>query len=100
MSLRKAKYFAGCTVVMLVTSWVLSSRAVMLAQVQSASNHNANREDFDRLMTQLSNWGRWGKDDQKGAVNLITPAKRKQALNSVKEGFSVSMERNAEMEPA
>ncbi len=23
-----------------------------------------------------NNWGRWGKDDQRGTVNLITPAKR------------------------
>ena len=23
----------------------------------------------------LSNWGRWGPDDQLGAPNLITPAK-------------------------
>ena len=28
-------------------------------------------------MKDLSNWGRWGKDDQMGAVNLITPAKGK-----------------------
>src|SRR5438552_2921737 len=27
-------------------------------------------------MTELSNWGRWGKDDQAGTINLITPAKR------------------------
>ena len=31
---------------------------------------------FDKL----SNWGRWGDDDELGAVNLITPEKRKQAL--------------------
>src|SRR5437667_1192363 len=67
---------------------------------QTPSNHNATRADFDRLMKELSNWGRWGKDDQMGAVNLITPAKRKQALSSVKEGFSVSMARKAETEPA
>ena len=23
-----------------------------------------------------SNWGRWGPDDEMGALNLITPAKR------------------------
>ena len=51
-------------------------------------------------MKELSNWGRWGKDDQMGAVNLITPAKRKEALNSVKDGVSVSMARRAEIEPA
>jgi hypothetical protein len=28
-------------------------------------------------MKELSNWGRWGADDELGAANLITPAKRK-----------------------
>ena len=69
-------------------------------QAQTASNHNATRADFDRLMKELSNWGRWGKDDQMGAVNLITPAKRKEALRSVKDGVSISMARKAEIEQA
>ena len=47
--------------------------------------------DIDKMMTQLSNWGRWGKDDQRGALNLITPAKRKQAAALVREGISVSL---------
>lgn len=64
------------------------------------SNRNATRADFDRLMTELSNWGRWGKDDQMGAVNLITAEKRKQALRVVKDGASFSMARNAEFEKA
>ena len=34
---------------------------------------------FDRC----SNWGRWGKDDQLGALNLITPEKRKQAIDQL-----------------
>src|SRR5207253_9154039 len=67
---------------------------------QAASNPDATRADFDRLMNKLSNWGRWGKDDQMGAVNLSAPAKRKSALATVKEGFSVSMARKAETEPA
>ncbi len=69
-------------------------------QAQTASNHNATRADFDQLMKELSNWGRWGKDDQMGAVNLITPAKRKEALRAVKDGVSVSMARKAEIEQA
>ena len=52
---------------------------------------NLTKDDIDRWMTELSNWGRWGKDDQAGTVNLITPAKRKQAAALVKEGISVSM---------
>ncbi len=51
-------------------------------------------------MTELSNWGRWGKDDQLGALNLITPAKRKEALALVREGISVSLARDVEKEKA
>ena len=47
---------------------------------------------MDGWMNGLSNWGRWGKDDQMGALNLITPAKRKQAAALVKEGYSVALE--------
>ncbi|MGH9799012.1 MAG: cyclase family protein, partial [Blastocatellia bacterium] len=59
------------------------------------------KADIDRMMTELSNWGRWGKDDQFGALNLITAAKRKQAAALVTEGASVSLARetNTEREP-
>lgn len=30
-------------------------------------------EDFRALGARLSNWGRWGDDDERGTVNLITP---------------------------
>ena len=56
------------------------------------ASHNATKADFDRWMTQLSNWGRWGKDDQRGTVNLITPAKVKQAATLAKQGITVSLE--------
>lgn len=59
-----------------------------------------NRQDFERWMTELSNWGRWGKDDQLGALNLVTPAKRKQALALVRDGLSVSLARDVEKEKA
>src|SRR5438094_8410947 len=45
------------------------------------------------------NWGRWGKDDQKGAINLITPAKRVAAARLVKSGRSVSLSRPFPKEP-
>jgi kynurenine formamidase len=55
-----------------------------------------SRAEFERWKTELSNWGRWGKDDQIGALNLITPAKRRQAAALVKEGISVSLSRDAD----
>jgi len=57
-------------------------------------------EDFLKLLKELSNWGRWGADDQTGAVNLITPAKRKAAMRLAREGASYSMARNAEFKEA
>jgi kynurenine formamidase len=47
--------------------------------------------DFRQAMKELSNWGRWGADDEMGAANLITPAKRKQALALAREGLTVSL---------
>ena len=41
----------------------------------------------------LSNWGRWGEDDQRGCLNLITPAKGKQAAALVQDGTPVSCSR-------
>jgi kynurenine formamidase len=91
-----------CFCVIAVGGWLAPS-AIARAQRSAAApsaGPNLGIEVFDKMMTELSNWGRWGKDDQKGAVNLITPAKRKQALTVVKDGASVSMARTAEMEPA
>ena len=45
-------------------------------------------------MTELSNWGRWGDDDEMGALNLITPEKRRAALALATAGVSVSLSHN------
>jgi kynurenine formamidase len=54
--------------------------------------------EYDRWKTELSNWGRWGKDDTLGALNLVTPAKRKQAAALVKEGITVSLAADADFQ--
>ena len=56
--------------------------------------------EYDRWQTELSNWGRWGKDDELGTLNLITPAKRRAAAMLVREGTTVSLASNAETEKA
>jgi kynurenine formamidase len=55
------------------------------------SNPKMTKADIDRWMKELSNWGRWGKDDELGTLNLITPAKRREAVALVKDGTVVSM---------
>jgi kynurenine formamidase len=91
-------------VLILVLAIGLPATAIIPTTVQSAPQGAAPqpvaRADFERWKTELSNWGRWGKDDQIGALNLITPAKRRQAAALVKEGISVSLSREADTEKA
>ena len=44
-------------------------------------------------MESLSNWGRWGPDDQLGCLNLIGPDKRRQAAGLITDGVPVSCAR-------
>jgi len=51
-------------------------------------------DTLKRWEKELSNWGRWGREDQRGLLNLITPEKTKQALTLVKEGRTVTLQIN------
>jgi kynurenine formamidase len=55
----------------------------------------ATRQDIAELFESLSNWGRWGTEDELGALNLITPEKRCAAAALVKQGIAVSLSRKA-----
>jgi kynurenine formamidase len=57
-------------------------------------------EQVNRWETELSNWGRWGKDDQRGALNLITAKKEVEAARLVKDGVTVSLAHFADLEKA
>ena len=50
-------------------------------------------------MTELSNWGRWGEDDELGTLNLVTPEKRRGALALATAGVSVSLSHTYLTEP-
>jgi kynurenine formamidase len=74
------------------------------AQENGASfRPHPSTQEHSRLVTletlkqwekELSNWGRWGKDDERGLLNLITPDKTKQATALVKEGKTVTLQIN------
>jgi kynurenine formamidase len=51
----------------------------------------ATHAEYEQALEDLSNWGRWGEDDELGASNFITPAKRIAAAGLVTEGISVSL---------
>jgi hypothetical protein len=59
-----------------------------------------SRAEFDKLMSEVSNWERWGKGDELGAMNLFTPQKRKAAAQLVTEGVPISLFHDAEKQSA
>jgi kynurenine formamidase len=84
----------------LLTSASMAAAGAAAPKGQAAAEkypRNLTKQDVDRWMTELSNWGKWGKDDQAGTINLITPAKRKAAAALVKEGICVSASLDADL---
>src|SRR6202041_1427987 len=71
----------------LVCSLPFGAALVGEASAQAApSRPLVSEAQFEAWQTELSNWGRWGKDDELGTLNLVTPAKRRAALALAKGG--------------
>lgn len=49
------------------------------------------KEQFDELFREVSNWGVWGAEDERGTLNYITPQTIQRAAAPVKTGQAVSM---------
>ena len=64
------------------------------------SGRDVTSADVEQWKQDLTNWARWGQDDQIGTLNLITSEKRKQAALLVRDGISVSLAHDAETEEA
>jgi kynurenine formamidase len=56
------------------------------------------RAELDTLARRVSNWGRWGAEDERGTVNFITPAVVRRAAATVRRGavFSLGLSFGAE----
>jgi kynurenine formamidase len=71
----------------LVLVWLASAPLSLSAQARPV----VTSQTIDRWMTELSNRGRWGADDEKGTINLITPEMRVRAAGLVRAGVTVSL---------
>jgi kynurenine formamidase len=47
--------------------------------------------EFESMFESVKNWGRWGADDERGTLNLITSETVRQAASLVRSGRNVSM---------
>lgn len=57
-------------------------------------------EDLDKMYEALKNWGRWGPDDQRGALNHLTDSRRAAAAGLVRSGQAMSLAHDLGTDPS
>ncbi|HEY0107274.1 MAG TPA: cyclase family protein [Rhizomicrobium sp.] len=57
------------------------------------------KAEMQAIFRQVSNWGRWGAEDERGTLNYLTPARTAAAARLVKSGRTVSCARNFPVQP-
>ncbi len=48
-------------------------------------------DELRQLAQRVSNWGRWGPDDQRGTLNLVTPDATRRGASAVRTGVTFSL---------
>ena len=99
--MRRGVVLAGASVLALgVSGYIGPEGSVTAAQQRSRPQPDPTTQLPERLVTheqmlewfeEQKNWGRWGPDDDRGTLNLITPEKTKTAVALVTEGISVRL---------
>jgi len=59
-----------------------------------------SNDEMRAIYESVKNWGRWGHDDEAGALNLITPERRAAAAAEVSAGITVSCARELPVTPS
>jgi kynurenine formamidase len=89
-----SKHTVTARVLLLICTLAAGWPVLTAAQGSSALPPTISAQEIDAMFNALSNWGRWGDDDMRGTLNLVTPEKRRQAAALVREGVSVSLSQN------
>jgi hypothetical protein len=73
-----------------------ASRAILVGTISVALSGEAvsqgrsslvTKAQYERWQVDLSNWGRWGKDDEMGTLNLITPGQAQSGRGTRERGI-------------
>jgi kynurenine formamidase len=79
------KRTAYCLLLPLLLNGVVAAQAVR------------SDSDIEELLPKLSNWGKWGKEDQLGTLNYLTDRKRAAAAKLIRTGRSVVLARQTDI---
>jgi kynurenine formamidase len=58
------------------------------------------KQRMDEIFETVKNWGRWGKDDEIGALNLISESVRRGGAQAVRQGRAISCSLDMPVSPA
>lgn len=58
---------------------------------QRTDNTHLSADEFDTLFQDMKRWGRWGAQDQRGALHYLTPERLAASAQLVRDGVSVSL---------
>ena len=85
----------------LLASLLITSVSILSLNMDSGAKAQqvspfVSQVQFEKWKETLSNWGRWGPDDEIGTLNLVTQEKRKEAASLVQTGITVSLARDTD----
>ena len=84
------RIFKACQLTLAVSACL----GMMVVTADGQASRSVTASMVDDWMNELSNWGRWGEDDELGTLNLISLEKRRSALALASAGVSVSLSHN------
>jgi kynurenine formamidase len=96
-TLSEGSFFIFCATAIPFVQLTASRDAVLYGKSRVADPGEINMErnlspsDIKGIFEKHSNWSRWGKNDERGALNFITNQKRAAAAKLVKTGETISM---------
>jgi kynurenine formamidase len=67
---------------------------------RSDDRAHVSAEEFGELFAAVSAWGRWGEDDQRGALHHLTPERVAAAADLVRTGITVTLSLPLATDPA
>ena len=77
-----------------VATFTIFAVSTTVLGLSAQSPPEVTAETVEQWMSELSNWGRWGDQDQLGTLNLVTAEQRRQAIGLARTGVSVSLSHN------
>ena len=66
----------------------------------TAIEYTLSAGDLDEIYESCKNWGRWGADDQRGTLNLLTDEVRARGAAAVKSGRAISCAHDFPVNPS